>query len=437
MKHASPIFWGCTFTHNYPFLIKSTRKVLDKIGIETSEVPDFSCCPDPVYLKTYGKDINLALSARNLALAEKKNNKLIVACNGCYNVLHEAAGDLSNKKTRDRVNETLPELLKYGDGVEVVHLLKILHEKLPIIKTMIKQPLTGLKVAAHYGCHALYPPAVPSDNPKNPASLEELINATGAENINYDSKLDCCGVPVISFDKEEGDRLLQKKLWDIKDKADCIVTMCPACFMRFDMLPAELKDQGVPVLHITELLCLAMGVPSEELFFEGHSTKVAPLLEKIGMEKISESEKIAKNFDMTEVASHCEACREECVAAITTRNSEKPFDPLFAVDKIKEGRLNELIDSPEIWRCLQCGKCSDNCPNNLGLKDLYAKLREIALSEGKASRIMEDKMKMLEETCYAMPKRAGIRKKMGMELAHDIDSKEIKEILEKAGRKKK
>jgi heterodisulfide reductase subunit B len=72
MKHANPIFWGCTLTHNFPFLIKSTRKVLDKIGIETNEIPDFSCCPDPVYLKTYGKDINLALSARNLALAEKK-----------------------------------------------------------------------------------------------------------------------------------------------------------------------------------------------------------------------------------------------------------------------------------------------------------------------------------------------------------------------------
>jgi hypothetical protein len=45
-------------------------------------------------------------------------------------------------------------------------------------------------------------------------------------------------------------------------------------------------------------------------------------------------------------------------------------------------------------------------------------------------------MKMLEETCYAMPKRAGIRKRMGMELAQDIDSKELKEIIEKARREK-
>lgn len=436
MKYPNPIFWGCTFTHNYPFLIKTIRKVLDKTGVQTKEVTDFSCCPDPVYLRNYGRNTTLSISARNLALAEKEGNTLIVACNGCYSVLREAAAELSDKKTRDKINENMPEHLQYEGKVEVVHLLKVLHDKLPTIKTMIKKPLKEIKVAAHYGCHALYPPAVPSDNPKNPSSLDELINAAGAENICFDSKLDCCGVPVLAFDKEEADRLLHKKLSDIKDKADCVVTVCPACFMRFDMPPPELKELGVPVLHITELLALAMNTPIEDFFFEGHNTKVSALLEKTSLKEITEKEKIEKNFNMKEVLSHCEACREECTAAITTRNSDKPFDPLYAVDKLREGRINELIEGKEIWRCLQCGKCLDNCPNNLGLKDLYAKLRELAHIEGKAPHIIEDKMKLFEETSYAMPKRAGIRKKMGVEAAPEVNPKDIKEILCKIRRRK-
>jgi heterodisulfide reductase subunit B2 len=438
MKQKIPIFWGCTFTHNYPFLVKSITRCLDMLGTEPVDVPGFGCCPDPVYVKAYGKDVQLALSARNLALAEKHGKKLLVACNGCYNILHGAAQELKSQKTRDETNAMLPEGIKYNGTVEVVHVINLLHSKIPIIKTLVSRPLGGLNVAVHYGCHMLYPPVVSSDDPKDPRSLDDMVNACGARAVDYESRTDCCGVPVSAFDKEEADGILQKKLSDMqKAKADCIVTSCPACFMRFDMLPSELKDLGIPVLHISELLCLAFGIPADELYLEGHSTKTDALIEKLIPAAHSEKALIAKNFSLAELGSHCEACREECTAAVSTRNTEKPFDPLAPVDMLLSGRYYDAVKSSEIWRCLQCGKCEERCPNNCGLKDLYAKLRELSIKESGAPRVIDDHVKMLEETGYSMPKRAGIRKKMGIPPAPDVDSEEIRKILDKVRNKRK
>jgi heterodisulfide reductase subunit B/heterodisulfide reductase subunit C len=438
MKQMIPVFWGCTFTHNYPFLVKSITRTLEILGTEPAEVPGFGCCPDPVYVKAYGRDYQLALSARNLALAEQHGKKLLVACNGCYNILHGAREELIDKKIRDETNALLPEGMKYNGTVEVAHVISLLHSKIPLIKTLVKRPLGGLNVAVHYGCHMLYPPVVPSDDPKDPCSLDDLVNACGAHAVDYESRTDCCGVPVSAFDAEEADGILAKKLSDMqKAKADCIVTSCPACFMRFDMLPAELKDMGIPVLHISELLCLSFGVPVEELFLEGHATKTGELANKIAACTDSEKAIIAKNFSLEELGSHCEACREECSAAVSTRNTDKPFDPLAPVDMLLSGRYYDAVKSSEIWRCLQCGKCEENCPNNCGLKEFYTKLRELSIKESSAPRVIDDHMKMLEETGYSMPKRAGIRKKMGLAPAPDVDSGEIRKILDRVRNKRK
>ena len=437
MKQEIPIFWGCTFTHNYPFLIKSTRIMLEHLGIGAIEVENFGCCPDPIYVKAYGKDVQLALSARNLSLAEKKDDELLVVCNGCYNILHGANKELEDHKLREKVNSMLPESARYGGEIEVTHILNTLTSQLPVIKTLIKKPLNGLRVAVHYGCHALYPTAVAGDNPENPTSLDELVEATGAESIDYEGKLDCCGIPVITFDKEEADQMLQNKFMNIKDKADCIVTTCPACFMRFDIPPAELKESGVPVLHVSELLCLALGVPQEELFLEGHTTKVDPVLDKLKLENPQGKELVKRYFNTAEIESHCEACRKECTAAVITLDSGNPFDPLDTVDKLLEGKFYDVIQGKEIWRCLQCGKCEERCPNNIGLKDLFSKLRELAIKDGQTPKIIGDKIKMLEETGYAMPRRIGVRKRMGIESAPEIESKQIKQILDKIKKERK
>jgi len=82
--------------------------------------------------------------------------------------------------------------------------------------------------------------------------------------------------------------------------------------------------------------------------------------------------------------------------------------------------------------CLQCGKCEQRCPQNTGLKDMFTRLRELSIKKGNRVRIIEDKIKMLLEEGYAMPKRSGVRKRMNISEAPKIDATQIKGILKRA-----
>jgi heterodisulfide reductase subunit B len=426
-----PVFWGCTFTHNFPFLIDSTKLVLERLGIRAEDVPDAGCCPDPVYLKTQGEDLNLALSARNLALARTLGREMIVACNGCYNVLHDANKKLQEPNVRKKINGLVGDGRDYDGKLKLTHILATLSSKLPEIKGAVTHPL-GLKVAVHYGCHSLYPEvAVATDNPKSPTSMDKIVETCGCESIEYNAKHDCCGVSIIAFEMKESNKMLSLKLEGLGKKADCIVTSCPACFMRFDALPPALKSLGVPVIHISELLALAFGVSAKELFFEGHMTDVTPALEKIG-KATSELDLVKRNIDPLLLEHHCGACSKECTMAIQTRDSETTFDPLEIVGKLLDGKYKEVIEGNEIWMCLQCGHCEENCPSNSSLIELFARLRELALEDMDAPpRAIADKLKNLKSTGFAMPKKIGVRKKMGIDPHPEIDAKSIEEIIEK------
>lgn len=431
MKDKKTIFWGCTFTHNYPFLKRTTEKVLRELNQEIVDPGTFSCCPDPVYMKAYNQDTHLSLSARNLAIAEEETDEMLVVCNGCYNVLHEANSELIHEEKRQKINENLQDR-QYQGEVEVKHLLSLLNDNLAVLKTKIRRPLEGLKVAVHYGCHILYPCAVEEDEPENPTSMDKIVETLGAESIQYESKLDCCGTPVAAFDQKEADRILEKKLDDIQE-VDCIVTTCPACFMRFDMPPREMKDKKKPVLHLSELIALALGYSAEELFLKGHMTSTDEILEKLGPVDRTEEEIIRQELNLLELENHCEACRDECTAAEYTRD-EEDFDPLHTVDLLLEGKLNEVLQSDDLWRCLQCGKCEERCPNNIGLKEMFAKLRQMSLQGNKKPWTIENKIELIQKTGQGMPRRKGVRKRMGIEDAPKLPEEEIqniREILEK------
>ncbi|MEE8401686.1 MAG: heterodisulfide reductase-related iron-sulfur binding cluster [Candidatus Hydrothermarchaeaceae archaeon] len=424
-----PVYWGCTFTHNFPFLIDSTRMMFKKIGIRPVDIEDTGCCPDPVYMKTLGDDLNLALSARNLALAEREGPEFLIPCNGCFNVLKGAQTKLKDPNLRAKINNFLSDGEAYQGDTMPVHILDLLCSNLQNIKDSVKRPL-GLKVAVHYGCHSLYPrPAVAQDNPEDPSSLDAIVEATGAKSVKYEGKLDCCGVGIIAFNIKESNSILAEKLDRIKGAADCIVTACPACFLRLDAPPEALKELSVPVIHLSELLCLAFGIPPEKLFFEGHMTDVSPVIDKLEIDPEG-LKLVKKHFDYGLLSHHCGACRKECTASVKSRDTQNPFDPLNVVDELLRGRFYEVLKSKDVWRCLQCGKCEDRCPNNCGLADVFVKLRELLGDLEKPPRVIEDKLTTLQKTGYAVPKRIGIRKRMGIGPAPEIDASSIAKIIE-------
>jgi heterodisulfide reductase subunit B/ferredoxin len=424
-----PVFWGCTIAHTLPYLIKTSNAVLDGISVKTREIDGWSCCPDPVSAKAYSHDAALALSARNMALAGKH---MVVACSGCFNTFEKARKELEYPEASERVNRILPEGEKYLSSVKVEHIHQVLYNNIKLIQGKVKKPLKGIKVAVHYGCHALWPQAVKSDNPDQPTSLDELVKSLGATSAGYPGKYDCCGVPIAAFNIAESDRLLESKLVNAKANADCIVTPCPTCFLQFDRLSKEMKNNALPVFYVTELIGLGFGMTPEELSLNMHATSVQPVLDKlqINYEEGKKIDEVKKYFDYLDLISHCEACRLECTEAQMTKDAAKPFDPMALVDLLKEGKLEEAVENPLIWQCLQCGKCLNRCPNNIGMKDMFLKLREVAVQRGKAPEAVAMKVEMIKSTGYGMRPNEMVRKRLGMKPLVQANPDEIRRIVE-------
>ena len=157
------------------------------------------------------------------------------------------------------------------------------------VKENITHPLEGFKVAVHYGCHYLRPSEVINwDDPFDPVSLDEIISALGAESMNYDLKLECCGNPVDKSDNELSLLMINNKLKAIQDSgANCVALVCPACYQQFDFNQRELNKKNetnyeIPIFYLSELIALAFGFKPEDLGFKFHRVKPLPLLENLG-----------------------------------------------------------------------------------------------------------------------------------------------------------
>lgn len=270
------LFMGCKIPVYLEHYGTSTRAVLKALGIRTVDLP-FNCCGYP------NRDLHLEgfvlSAARNIALAEKKKLDILTPCKCCYGSLRHAAYLLrENRDLRETINEELKkDGLRYRGTAKIRHLLTVLAEDAGVeaIKKKIQHPLTGLRVAAHYGCHALRPSEITQfDNPFSPTVFETIIAATGAETVDWPRRLDCCGNPLWERNPELSMSLTRTKLVDAKESgAQAICTACTYCQLQFDTLrAAHGAAMGVPMetpaVLVTQLLGLAMGLPEKKLGIE-------------------------------------------------------------------------------------------------------------------------------------------------------------------------
>ena len=285
------LFLGCMIPLRLPALESTTRILLNKFEINVEDLNDAGCCPDPS-LKSLDQETWTTLAARNLVLAEEKEQDILTLCNGCFETLKTVNENLKKDvKLKQKINERLDSVdREYQGTIDVKHLVEILSKDVGIsrIKKGITTPLSNLKVAVHYGCHLLRPGNILNvDDPLRPNILDQLVEATGAESVPYYKKNLCCGAEVSGFDSETSKRLVKYKLDNVqRSKADCIVVVCPFCMLQYDVTQRLVKDDNgknydIPVLYYPELLLLAMGTSLEELQLDMHRTKVNPLIEKI------------------------------------------------------------------------------------------------------------------------------------------------------------
>lgn len=280
MKYA--FFPGCVLKGAAAEAYTSMTKVCKKLGIELVEIENWTCCG-----ASHAQGVNdlaaLAVNARNISIAENMQLPIMTVCNTCTLQLRTAKQRLDNDaELKAKVNGILKEAghpYEYKGTSEITHFLWELDKHLDVLKEKVTNPLINWNVAGYYGCHILRPQEVMNyEDGKNPQSLENIISAVGANNVEFSAKRKCCGFHT-QLAAEHDVLTATGQIIDSvgKAKANVLVTPCPLCQMQLDMYAPEgrkaVHSQAYfPILHLQQLIGFALGMTKEELGFNRHIT---------------------------------------------------------------------------------------------------------------------------------------------------------------------
>ncbi len=273
---------GCSLEGTAKEYDKSARPVMEKLGVELVEVPDWNCCgATPAHLTH--PDLALALPARVLALAEGTGLSRITApCAACYNRLATTSHKLKDPGLRARINELTGH--DYRGEIEIVTLPDlVLDMGVDKIAGHVTRPLDGLKVASYYGCLLVRPQEITgAPDPDNPQSLDTIMRVLGAEPVDWPFKAECCGGSH-SLGRSDIVKELVANLVEmaVDNGAECFATACPLCQGNLDMrqdLVAKRMGRRLPVFHFTQLMGLAFGMGEKQMGLKGHLVDPHPVL---------------------------------------------------------------------------------------------------------------------------------------------------------------
>jgi heterodisulfide reductase subunit B len=264
---------GCSVSATANIYADSIEAVAPALDLELEELEDWNCCGATAYMSV--KELmSFAISARNLALAERYHRDLVTPCSACYTTLRKTNRYFAEyPELRSKIGAALDAGgLSYSGNVRVRHLLDVVYNDVGCekIRALIKKKLTGLKVAPYYGCQIVRPDT-DFDDPDDPVTMNEIVEALGAENLDYRMKTACCGASLMGTQEELAMRLCKNLLLDAELKgAHCIVTLCPLCQMNLDVYQSKVNAQfkmkfNIPILYFTQLIGVALDLPLNKL----------------------------------------------------------------------------------------------------------------------------------------------------------------------------
>lgn len=273
MKYA--YYPGCSAHSTARDMHESCLAVSKALGIELNEIKGWTCCGASSAHQT-DRELAASLASANLLKARQMGMDMVVNCAACYNRSKVANYEIVNSsQMKQSVADSLGE--PYDGSVPVRHFVEILLKDLGVaaLRKKIVNPLKGLKAAAYYGCYLVRPPeATGFDDPENPTILERLIDVTGAENVEWSGKVDCCG-GMQNLTRTEITVRRSAAVIEMAQAAGagCIVVACPMCQISLDVRQADMekllgKKYNMPVIYLTQLLGLALGIPPEKLGFD-------------------------------------------------------------------------------------------------------------------------------------------------------------------------
>ena len=274
---------GCTAETTSVEFGLSTEAVCEVLDVELLELEDWSCC-GASSAHSLNHELSLSLPGRNVALAQEAGLDTVIPCPACYQNCLKADSALREDEDWRRKLESLLDFEYLGQG-RPRHLLDVLSHDLDIeaVRKKVVKPLEGLKVASYYGCVLVRPPEVTGwDDPEHPTTMDRLMEAVGAELVDWSYKVDCCGASMTLSISDVVVNLATKIVEGaIEAGADCIASACGICQINLDTRQAA---QGkMPIFYFTELMSLAFGLSGVGKWFGKHTVNPSPLLQKRGL----------------------------------------------------------------------------------------------------------------------------------------------------------
>ncbi len=283
-------FPGCTLYTKAKNLDQTARDCSLLLGFQLKEMKNWTCCGATFPL---AKDNLMALlpPARILANAREQGEILTTLCAVCFNVIKRTNRlILDDGEKRDKLNTFMEK--NYQGDLRIAHYLELLKKDIgfPRLKEKLKKPLSGLKVAAYYGCMLLRPfGEMEFDDKEKPTLFEEFVEALGGEAVTFPLKIECCGSFQSVGAPEVATECAYKILGSaVKNGGEMLVSTCPMCTFNIDNKQTDIKAKysgfkEVPVLYFTQLLGIAMGLDHQKLGFEQNAVNPLPLLKEKGL----------------------------------------------------------------------------------------------------------------------------------------------------------
>jgi len=269
---------GCSLEGMAGDYARSITAVFTHLGIDLIELKDWTCCGSTA-AHSLSEIMSVALPARNLAIAEELGLDIICPCAMCFNRLRFSQ-EMVKKKIFD-----IPWNVT-GD-IQVHDMTRFLSEPEIItrIKKQVVRPLSKLKVVCYYGCQMVRLPKIAGDiDYENPQTMDRLLEAVGAQVIDWSYKSTCCGASIGIARKDIQGSLTSRILHKARlTGADAIIVSCPLCQSNLDIIQKDISGRAMPVFYFTELLHLAFEEKSADKRFRTHFTSPVPLLREKGL----------------------------------------------------------------------------------------------------------------------------------------------------------
>jgi len=388
-------------------------------------------------IKNADHDAWLLTAARNLDIAEEAGVDLATPCTGCYGTLKGANHELmANSRLLAAVNAKLAKIGRhYHAHTDVKHVLAVLWDDFgpQTLQQRVVRPMTGLRIAVHYGCHLLRPSReLGFDDPFAPKKFDQLVEALGAKSVNYDSKMLCCGGLLARADEQaQAENMCRMKLRELSAlQVDCMVVACPSCTMQYEIQQANFARAGecynVPVLNYMELIGLALGLEPDELGLPAHRVDTNSFFARWAELRLAQ-ENLKQHFNLKGLTgcAECNGCRNDCPVNL----GDPTWVPNEVIQRLAAGDLDGVIASKAAWKCHECYTCADRCCQSYSMMEIFRTLKHLSVERGVVPTGVADGIATVQNTGVMITGSEAARKRLKLPASAKSGAEELATLL--------